>query len=163
MYYRSSETGDPCRLQFSQEASWELGQRQRSLPCIWPSLPWPSLWLWNTGMNFHIVPTFSVLEAAVMSFISRHLNATSSLLAHLGGVKPQWYANTVMDTCFKPWEVSCKTSFSIGQRLCNGVRSLRNELKAKPVIARTKFEWGHLSLCVSYGLPPALQLQRPHP
>lgn len=76
--------------------------------------------------TFHIVPTFSALEAALVSFISRHLNATSSLLAHRGGTKPERYANTVMDICFKPWEVSHKTSFSIEQMLCKGVRCLRN-------------------------------------
>lgn len=88
-----------------------------------------------------------------MSFRSRHLNATSPLLAHRGGVKPQWYANTIMDVCFKPWEVSCKTGFSIGQMLCKDVRGLRNWVKAKPVIARTRFEQGHFAVCVSNGLP----------
>jgi hypothetical protein len=58
------------------------------------------------------------------------LHITSSkyhfiLIGTYGRVKPHWYANTVMVTCFKPWEVSSRTSFSIGQTLCKGVRSLR--------------------------------------
>lgn len=85
--------------------------------------------------------------------ISRHLKAASPLLAHRGGVKPPRYANTVMETCSEPWEVSCKTSFSIGQMLCKDVRGLRNWFKAKPVTARTRFEWGHFLVCVSHGLP----------
>lgn len=70
----------------------------------------------------------------------------------MGGIKPQWYANTVMETCFKPWEVSCKTSFSVGQMLCKSARSLRNQLKTKPVTARMRFEWGHFPVCVRDGL-----------
>ena len=103
--------------------------------------------------TFHIVQRFLVLEYAVMDYISRHLKATSPLLAHRGGVKPSRYANTVMETCSEPWEVSCKTSFSIGQTLCKDVRGLRNWFKAKPVTARTRFEWGHFLVCVSHGLP----------
>lgn len=93
-----------------------------------------------------------------MDYISRHLKAASPLLAHRGGVKPPRYANTVMETCSEPWEVSCKTSFSIGQMLCKDVRSLRNWFKAKPVTARTRFELGTLScLCQPWSASPGLK------
>lgn len=116
------------------------------------------LYIVKSGMN--LSHSSNILGCAGCNAV---LHITSSkchfiLIGTYRRVKPHWYANTVMVTCFRPWEVSSRTSFSIGPMLCKGVRSLRKCERQSRLWQEPDLR-GHFPVCTSKRPSLALHLQ----